>query len=79
MTNNRSPIDIVASDKASFELTARSMEGSIQSDIQVRPTPLGQPFRRLSPGKFLQGLIRTGDSTVQITSFSGTIRLHGPR
>jgi DUF4097 and DUF4098 domain-containing protein YvlB len=79
LNNYRSPINIVASDKASFELTARVMEGSIQSDIPFRPTPLGQPFRRLSPGKFLQGLFRGGDSSVQITSYSGTIRLHGLR
>jgi DUF4097 and DUF4098 domain-containing protein YvlB len=79
LTNNLSPINIVASDKASFELTARSVEGSIESNIPFRPTPLGQPFRHLSPGKFLQGLFHGGESTVQITSFSGTIRVHGPR
>ena len=79
LNNYKSPINIVATDKASFELTARSMEGSIESDIPFKPTPLGQPFRRLTPGKFLQGLFRTGDSSVQITSFSGTIRVHGPR
>lgn len=79
LNNYRSPIDIVASEKASFELTARAMQGSIESDIPFRPTPAGQPFRRLSPGRFLQGLFHTGESTVQITSYSGTIRVHGPR
>ena len=77
--NYRSPIEIVASDKASFELTARAMQGSIESDIPFRPTPAGQSFRRLSPGRFLQGLFHNGESTVQITSYSGTIRVHGPR
>ena len=79
LNNFRSPINIIASDKASFELTARAVEGSIESDMAFRPTRLGQPFRRLSPSKFLQGLFRTGESTVQVTSYSGTIRLHGPR
>ena len=79
LNNYNSPINIVASEKASFELTARAVQGSIESDIAFRPTQLGQPFRRLTPGKFLQGLFRTGESTVQVTSYSGTIRVHGPR
>ena len=79
LTTNGSPIDILTSDKASFELTARSMQGFIESNIPFRPSPLGQPFRRLSPDKFLQGLFQSGDSTVQITSYSGTIRLRGTR
>ncbi len=79
LNNYKSPINIVASEKASFELTAHSTEGSIESDIAFRPTPLGQQFRRSTPGKFLQGLLRTGESTVQVTSYSGTIRVHGPR
>ena len=80
LNNFRSPIDVVASSQASFELTARAMQGSIESEIPIRPTPLGQSFRqRSTPGKFLQGLFNGGDSTVQITSYSGTIRLRGPR
>ena len=79
LNNYRSPIEIVASEKASFELTARAMQGSIESDIPFRPTPAGQAFRRLSPGRFLQGLFHNGESSVQITSYSGTIRVHGPR
>lgn len=79
LNNYQSAINIVASEKASFELMARSMQGSIESDISFKPTPLGQPFRRLTPGKFLQGLFRTGASTVLVTSYSGTIRVRGPR
>jgi hypothetical protein len=79
LNNYKSPIEIVASEKASFELTARAVQGSIESDIPFRPTATGQPFRRLTPGRFLQGLFRNGESTVQVTSYSGTIRVHGPR
>ncbi|SRR5579885_1673564 len=79
LNNYKSPINIIASEKASFEVTARAMEGTIESDIPLRPTPIGQHFRKLSPSKFLQGLFNTGESTVQIMSYSGTIRLHGPR
>jgi len=80
LNNYQSPINVVASSKASFELIARALQGSIESEIAFRPTPLGQAFRqRSTPGKFLQGLFNGGDSTVQITSYSGTIRLRGPR
>lgn len=79
LNNYKSPIEIVASEKASFELTARAVQGSIESEIAFRPTPLGQPFRRLTPGKFLQGLFRNGGATVEVTSYSGTIRVRGPR
>jgi DUF4097 and DUF4098 domain-containing protein YvlB len=79
LANYNSPIEIEATEKASFEMTARAVQGSIESDIPFRPTPLGQPFRRLTPGRFLQGLFRNGESTVLVTSYSGTIRVHGPR
>jgi DUF4097 and DUF4098 domain-containing protein YvlB len=79
LNNYRSPINITTSEKASFELTARSMEGSIETDISLRPTPMSNHFRRLSPTKFLQGLFNSGESTVQVMTYSGTIRLHGPR
>jgi hypothetical protein len=80
LNNYSSPIVIMASDKASFDLTARAVEGMIESTIPFRPMPLGNTFtRRLSPGKFLQGRFNTGKSTVQVTSYRGTIQLLGPR
>ena len=79
LNNYSSPIDILASAKASFDLTARAVMGLIESSLSFRPTPLGNPFRRLSPGKFLQGRFNAGDSTVRVTSYSGTIRVRGPR
>jgi len=77
LNNFKSPINITASDKASFDLTARAVEGFIESDIPFQPAPQGHAFRRLSPNKFLRGRFRSGESSVQITSYSGTIRLHG--
>ena len=79
LKNYNSPIDIMTSAKASFDLTARAVEGLIENNLIFRPIPPGNPFRRLPPGKFLQGRINTGNSTVQVTSYSGTIRLQGPR
>ncbi len=79
LNNYNSPIEIVASDKASFDFTARAVEGAIESNLVFRPIPLGVLFRRPAAGRFLQGRFQTGDSTVQVTSYSGTIRVRGPR
>lgn len=79
LNNYSSPIDIFASAKASFDLTARAVMGIIESSLSFRPTPLGNAFRRLSPDKFLQGRFNSGESTVRVTSYSGTIRVRGPR
>jgi hypothetical protein len=78
LNNYSSPIEILPSPNASFDLTARAVQGLIESSLSFRPTPLGNPFRRLSPGKFLQGRFNSGDSTVEVTSYSGTIRVQGP-
>ena len=79
LNNYNSPIDILATAKASFDLTARAVMGVIESGLSFRPIPLGNAFRRLSPGKFLQGRFNSGASTVTVTSYSGTIRVRGPQ
>ncbi len=76
LNNHSSWIRIQPSRQSSFDLKARAVEGVIESDLSFSPTPLATPFRRLSPRKFIQGRINSGESTVTITSFSGTIRLH---
>ena len=79
LNNYSSPIDIFASARASFDLTARAVMGIIESTLSFRPTPLGNAFRRLSPNKYLQGRFNAGESTVRVTSYSGTIRVRGTR
>ena len=79
LNNYSSPIEILATAKASFDLTARAVLGLIDNNLPFRPTPLGNPFRQLAPDKFLQGRFNSGDSTVRVTSYSGTIRVRGPR
>jgi putative adhesin len=78
LNNYSSPIDIFASARASFDLTARAVVGLIESTLAFRPTPVGNAFRQLSPDKFLQGRFNSGQSTVRVTSYSGTIRVRGP-
>ena len=79
LNNHSSWIRIQPSRQASFDLKARAVEGFIESELSFHPTPLATPFRRLSPRKFVQGRFNSGESTVTITSFSGTIHLHRPR
>ena len=79
LNNYSSPIDILATARASFDITARAVMGAIDSTLSFRPIPVGNAFRRLSPGKFLQGRFNSGASTVTVTSYSGTIRVRGPQ
>jgi hypothetical protein len=79
LNNYSSPIDIFASARASFDLTARAVMGIVESTLSFRPTPLGNAFRRLSPNKYLQGRFNSGESTVRVTSYSGTIRVRETR
>ncbi|MBI3894854.1 MAG: hypothetical protein HY313_02875 [Acidobacteria bacterium] len=79
LNNYSSPIYIVTSNRASFDLTARAVQGLIENDLAFRPIPLGTPLRSSTPGKFLQGRFNTGKSTVKVTSYSGTIKLQGLR
>ena len=79
LNNYSSPIRILTSEQASFDLTARAVQGMIENSLSFRPIPLGNAFRRLPPNKFLQGRFNSGKSTVQVTSYSGTIQLQGRR
>jgi DUF4097 and DUF4098 domain-containing protein YvlB len=79
LNNYNSSIDILPSNKASFDLTARAILGFIENNLSFHPTPFGNSLRRLSPKNFLQGRFNSGDSTVRVTSYSGTIRVRGPR
>ena len=79
LNNYSSPIYIVTSDRASFDLTARAVQGAIESNLTFSPIPLGSALRSSTPGKFLQGRFNSGKSTVKVTSYSGTIKLQGLR
>jgi hypothetical protein len=79
LNNYNSSIDILPSTKASFDLTARAILGFIESNLSFRPTPLPNSLRSYSPKNYLQGRFNSGDSTVRVTSYSGTIRVRGPR
>jgi len=75
-----SPIEIQATPRASFDVDARSIQGAIENRL---PLPSGPPaaagLQSRRTGRSVQGRVSTGKSTVQITSYSGTIRLSGGR
>ena len=75
-----SPIEVQASPSASFDVDARSIQGTIDNRIpfpSVAKEASSLQSRRT--GRSVQGRVNTGKSTVQITSYSGTIRLSGGR
>lgn len=74
-----SPIEIQASQRASFDVDARSIQGTIETNIPFPSPPPASSVRPGRTGKSLQGRVNTGQSTIQITSYSGTIRLSGGR
>jgi len=75
-----SPIDVQASPSASFEVDARSIQGTIDNRIPFpSPAKEASSLQSRRTGRSVQGRVNTGKSTVQITSYSGTIRLSGGR
>lgn len=75
-----SSIDVQASPRASFDVDARSIQGTIENRISLpSPPPGASSLRARRTGRSVQGRVNTGKSIVQITSYSGTIRLSGSR
>jgi DUF4097 and DUF4098 domain-containing protein YvlB len=66
-------MDIVSPSSASFELRAKTVRGKLENSLRLTP-------RRRSPsplysGNSLLGTHNAGKATVELTSFSGTIRI----
>lgn len=73
LVNNTGDIDFVAPATASLDMSARSMSGSVQNDF-----PLQQKAHTsflTQPGRAFTGTSNAGGSTVELRSFSGTIRV----
>ncbi len=69
-------MNIICPASSSFELNAKTVRGKLLNSM-----PLRRRRRAASPissGNSLLGTYRTGDPTVELTSFSGTIRI-GPQ
>lgn len=73
LTNNTGDIEFVAPASASLDMSARSMSGSVENDF-----PLQQKLHTsflTQPGRAFTGTSNSGGSTVELRSFSGTIRV----
>lgn len=66
-------IEVFCPPSASFELKAKTVKGKL--DNTVRLTPTRRPVTPLYSASSLLGTHNTGSATVELTSFSGTIRI----
>jgi len=73
LSTHSGDIELICPPSASFELDARTVKGKL--DNQFTLAPRQHVALPLSPANSLFGTHRTGDATVELTSFSGTIRV----
>jgi DUF4097 and DUF4098 domain-containing protein YvlB len=76
-TNHNADIDVFVPANASADISARSVKGSVENDLQVSPSKLHVPSfaAKNDSGRSFAGTINSGASSVQIRSFSGKIRV----
>jgi DUF4097 and DUF4098 domain-containing protein YvlB len=67
-------IEVAAPANSSFELDARSVKGSVQSEIPLQSKP-HYNFNRASMKQSLLGVYNDGAASVHLSSFSGRIRI----
>ncbi len=68
-------IEVRFSDTDSFDLSATTQQGTVESQAKLKPDPHGQ---RHLPSRFAKGLFGTvneGHAKVELSSFSGTIKI----
>lgn len=71
--NHSGNIDVTVPSSASIDVDARSLQGSVQNDL-----PLQQKSTTVAPssyGRSFSGTSNSGSSSVELRSFSGTIRV----
>jgi DUF4097 and DUF4098 domain-containing protein YvlB len=73
MSSHSGPIDIALPASASVEVKAESMNGSVQNDFPLQKKTHSD-FKPQA-GRSFQGFANSGSSSVQLHSFSGTIRV----
>ena len=72
--NHEGNIELLLPANASFELTANSIKGQVYNDFPLTPSSHGRVPQR-SYERSLFGTVHSGEAMVQVTSFSGTIRI----
>ncbi|MGB7624574.1 MAG: DUF4097 family beta strand repeat-containing protein [Terriglobia bacterium] len=74
LSNYSGFIDIATPADSSFELDARSVKGSVQSEIPLKSKP-HTPFNPTVMRQSLLGISNDGAASVHLSSFSGKIRI----
>jgi hypothetical protein len=67
-------LDIACPPSASYELSAKTVRGKVVNTLPI--TPRRKSASPLASSNSLLGMHNTGRATVELTSFSGTIRIH---
>jgi Toastrack DUF4097 len=70
-------IEILCPAASSFQLTAKTVKGKVDNEFSL--TPRRRDVSPLSSAHSLLGTSNTGDAMVELSSFSGTIRLRPQR
>jgi len=73
LSSHSGPIDVLLPASASVEVKAESVNGSVQNDFPLQKK-MHSDFKPQA-GKSFQGYANSGSSSVQLHSFSGTIRV----
>jgi DUF4097 and DUF4098 domain-containing protein YvlB len=71
LTTHSGSIDVTLPAAASVELTARSVNGTVEDAFQLQPNQ--HPTMAITAGKSFAGLANSGASSVHLRSFSGKI------
>jgi DUF4097 and DUF4098 domain-containing protein YvlB len=72
-TNHSGDIEVGVPSAASVDLTARSLKGSVESDLTLQKPE--HTAMNIAEGKSIAGRLNTGASSVDVRSFSGKIRV----
>jgi DUF4097 and DUF4098 domain-containing protein YvlB len=71
--NHSGNIEVALPETASVDLMARSQQGSVQNEVPMRPRP--RTAFNARAGSTFVGTSHSGSSSVQLQTFSGTIRV----
>jgi DUF4097 and DUF4098 domain-containing protein YvlB len=73
MTSHNGDIDVTLPATASVDIRARSLKGNVQNDFPFKPKQHSAP--QATAGRAYAGTSNSGGSSLQLRSFSGTIRV----
>jgi DUF4097 and DUF4098 domain-containing protein YvlB len=75
MKNFSGTIEVHFSSNDSFDLNATSLKGSVINQASIRPDSHGSPHVASKWGQSLFGTVNEGQAKVELSSFSGTIKI----